>query len=79
MTVEGFSLLEIGDKAYKMAVIYKLVANMKNRVRKIIWSITIVFLLFGLLPYKMPQFNINNENELLIYSPECTCCPEFYI
>lgn len=52
---------------------------MKNRVRKIIWSITIVFILFGLLPYKLPQFNINNENEVLIYSPECTCCPEFYI
>jgi hypothetical protein len=52
---------------------------MKNRIRKIIWSITIVFLLYGLLPYKLPQFKINNENELLIYSPECTCCPEFYI
>lgn len=52
---------------------------MKSRIRKIIWSITIAYLLFGLLPYKLPQFNIKNENEILIYSPECTCCPEFYI
>lgn len=52
---------------------------MRNRIRYIILSITIAFLLVGLLPYKIPQFNIKNKNELLIYSPECTCCPEFYI
>ncbi len=52
---------------------------MNNSIRKIIWSITTVFLLFGLLPYKLPQFSRNEETEIVIYSPECTCCPEFYV
>jgi hypothetical protein len=44
---------------------------MNNSIRKIIWSITTVFLLFGLLPYKLPQFSRNEETEIVIYSPEC--------
>src|SRR5574343_29783 len=39
---------------------------MRNRIRYIILSITIAFLLVGLLPYKIPQFNIKNKNELTI-------------
>ena len=46
-----------------------------------IWIVTIVFIVLGILPYKLPAFDteINEKNKLLVYHEECTCCGDMYI
>lgn len=46
-----------------------------------IWTITILTIIFGLIPYKFPDFNpeLNVKNKLLVYHEECTCCGDMYV
>lgn len=50
-----------------------------KRFKKFTWLFTFLFLAYGFQPFKFPQFSFNEKTELLINSPECTGCPEFFI
>lgn len=46
---------------------------------KLLWLLLFVVLLFGFLPYKWPQFQIDKANEVIISKHECTGCTEFFV
>ncbi|MFN5984542.1 MAG: hypothetical protein ACK46Y_10675 [Fluviicola sp.] len=50
-----------------------------KRFKQFTWLFTFLFLVYGFQPFKFPQFSFDEKTELLINSPECTCCPEFFI
>ena len=52
---------------------------MKNKIRNIPWILTVIYFTLGFMPYKLPQEKIQSQDEILIYSPECTECPDFYL
>lgn len=46
---------------------------------KLLWLSCLVVFLIGFLPYKWPQFQIEQANEVIISKHECTGCPEFFV
>jgi hypothetical protein len=46
-----------------------------------IWTLVILIISLGFLPYKFPVFNpdLSEKNTLLAVHEECTCCADLYI
>jgi hypothetical protein len=47
----------------------------------IYWIICLLFLIYGIMPVKIPVKNpvIKRKNEIVVIHQECTCCPDFDI